>query len=115
MVNYFWLVFLPNIGFLFSLLGLIGLIFCVLYWVGYFATKYDPRTKDRNEEDRFCHGVMFIASLVVMVLLLLGFFIPSKKEIIQLKLLSAATELKGADQIPQKIVNKINNLLDEKD
>jgi len=97
MINYLLLVVLPNIRWLLCTLSIIGSI-----WG--FLLVMDSRP---DSERAGC--IMIAISLFV---LMIAMFIPKKSEVIQLKLISVAQEIKGLDGIAQKSVDKLNKLLD---
>lgn len=101
-MNYLYFIAFPAFG---QLCGGIGFTTLII-WIAYLFTNED------NNNGRCCKTAtpLFIALLLIA----LGFFIPSKKEMIELKVISAITELKGADKIPQKLVDKLNIILEDK-
>ncbi len=108
MNNYFLLVVLPNLDVLIQILGFIGIVISIIV----FCSSIDSH--DRDDDDVF--GVMkasiklFLASVF---LFFISCFIPGKKEIIQLKIISVVSELKGVEQIPQKLIDRLNDVLGE--
>jgi len=101
-MNYLYFVALPAFG---QLCGGIGFTTLIL-WIAYLFS-------DDNKCNGCC-GKTVIPLFIALLLIALGFFIPSKKEMIELKVISAVTELKGADKIPQKLVDKLNIILEDK-
>lgn len=59
-------------------------------------------------------SITFLA--LSMSMLFITCFIPNKKEMIELKVISVVSELKGLDKIPQKLINRLNDIIgDESD
>ncbi len=112
MNNYFWLVLVPNLNGFFSLLGISGIVACIICGFFYMTKKNDAY----DDEDREIAKKTGVAALkmfsVSMVIFFITCFIPSKKDLITLKILSVVSELKGADKIPQKLIDRLNALLD---
>lgn len=114
MNNYFWLVLLPNLDSFFCILGVAGIVaasivFCI-YWekMDYVCTK-EHANDARNLAKR---SLKLFAS--AMIMFFITCFIPTKKDIIQLKIISAVSELKGVEQIPQKLIDRLGYLLEDK-
>lgn len=112
-MNYLLLVAIPNIGVFFTILGILGILFCVVGFFVFLSKKQDAYSeKDHKECDMYQSYIikMFIASIIM---LFVTCFIPERNQIIQLKIIDAVSELKGIDDIPQKLIDKLNNLLNE--
>ena len=115
MNNYLWLVVVPNLASFFETLGILGVVSCIVGGVFYTAEKLTACGKEEHKEaGKLAKNTMKLFS-VSMTLLFIVCFIPNKKDVIQLKAISMVSELKGSDQIPQKIVTRLNKLLDEED
>ena len=113
MDNYFWLVVVPNLECFFGTLGVIGLVFCVVCSAIYISMKleaYDEEDEDKAR--KFAKSIIKVFS-VSMTMFFITCFIPTKKDMIQLKIISVVSELKGVDKIPQKLVDRLNYFLDQ--
>lgn len=118
--NYFWLVVIPNLECFFGVLGCFGVVASIVcFYISFeqyaFYTRpeeyHDALEKKRALERKYSRFAfnLFLASTIIF---LITCFIPTKKDIIQLKTISIISELKGADLIPQKLVDRLNDLLD---
>lgn len=113
MENYFWLVVLPNLDCFFGMLGIIGLVVSVIGGFIYLGQKTDARHKEDHDNAWMFARSMLKVFAASMAMLFITCFFPTKKDIIQLKIISVVSELKGADQIPQKLVDRLNDILGE--
>ena len=112
MNNYFWLVVLPNLDCFFGTLGILGLLACIIGGFVYMHKKIDVYGGfDEKEAWEFAKK-MFKLFAVSMTIFFVTCFIPTKKDIIQLKAISMISELKDADKMPQKLIDRLNDLLD---
>jgi hypothetical protein len=114
MENYLLFVLLPNIADFFGVLCIIGFIISLIGFLDYSVRMSSAyHTEDKNEASQYGKKIIkiFISSII---LLFIACFIPCRKEIVQLKAISMVSELKGIDKIPQKLLNKLDKLLDEK-
>lgn len=112
MDSYLCLVVIPNLRIFLIIAGLFGLILCIscvlsLWEIGLDGVPEEHRRTCFKMRIGLVKGILFS----VFILFLSGFF-PSKKEMIQLKALNMISELKGVEQIPQKLVDRLNELLD---
>lgn len=107
MSNYLWLVVMPNIGKLLDIFGGFGLIIFATALLLFVAFQGLHGGDDYKQTIKNLRKIL----LVSMMMFFIGCFIPSKKEIIELKAISIISEINGADQIPQKIIDKLNDLL----
>ncbi len=113
MNNYFWLVVLPNLDSFFGTLGVVGLISCVIGGFIFMHKKIEAYNKEDHENAWKFAKKMFIIFGISMSIFFVTVFIPSKKDIVQLKIISVVSEIKGVEQIPQKLINKLNLLLED--
>jgi hypothetical protein len=105
MSNYLLLVLLPKIGaafFGFAIFSFIISCLAVLNWADEHSAV---EISGRNCINSF---------IATVFLFFIAIAIPTKKEMIMLKGLSVVSELKGVNKIPQNLVDKINNLLEDK-
>ena len=112
MDNYWWLVVIPNLDFFFGTLGCFGIVACIIGGFIYLVKKieaYDE--KDHKNAWKFAK-TMFKVFATSMTLFFITCFIPTKKDIIQLKAISIISELNGVNQIPQKLIDRLNILLE---
>jgi uncharacterized Tic20 family protein len=100
MNNYLLLVVLPNICCLIAILGIAGTILGIL---GFMRAA---------EGDDYGHKLSIKQLIVSMLLIFISCFIPTKQDIIELKIISVVSGLKGADKIPQNIIDKLNDFLE---
>lgn len=112
MENYFLLVLLPHLDCFLSGLGIFGVVVC-----GICAIPCGVVYTDAHGEDEVNHAKKLVKILTrtligSIALIALSVPIPSKTEIIQLKAINVLSEIKGVDQIPQKVVDRLNSLLD---
>lgn len=113
MNNYFWLVVLPNLDCFFGILGCMGMIFCIIGFLVYLNKKIEAyQIEDHKKAGEFAKTLFKVLG-GSMIMFFMTCFIPSKKDLIQLKMISVIAELKGVEQIPQKLIDRLNNLLDE--
>lgn len=102
MENYLLLVVLPNLAVFFAIVGFVGIVatlICFVCTCDQYAT--------REQINRYLKvGGIFLGFLFISC------FIPCEKQIIELKVISTISELKGVSQIPQKMIDRINDLLD---
>lgn len=113
MGNYFWLVVVPNLDCFLGTLGIIGIVACILGGFIYLTKKLEAYNEEQHENAwKFAKTMlkMFAASMTIFFITC---FIPSKKDIILLKIISVVHELKGIDQIPQKLIERLNDFLEE--
>lgn len=113
MNNYFWLVVLPNLDCFFGALGILGIVACIIGGFVYMHIKIDAYNKEDHANAWKFAKTMFKVFAVSMTLFFITCFIPTKKDIIQLKIISVVSELKGVDKIPQKLIDRLNDLLGE--
>ena len=112
MNNYFWLVLLPNLDCFLCTLGVVGIVGCVASGIIYASMKIEAYDEDdQKKASKFAKVVLQLFS-ISMTLFFITCFIPTKKDIIQLKIISVVSELKGAEQLPQKLVDRLNSILD---
>lgn len=107
-----WLVVIPNLDCFLGVLGVMGIISSVFGGFVYIDKKIDAYDqKDHEDAWKFAKTIikLFAAS---MFMFFITCFIPTKKDIFQLKIISVVSELKGVDQIPQKLIDRLNDLLD---
>ena len=112
MINYFMLVVVPNLNIFFVNFGSVGVICSLIGFLIYLHKRFEAWDKaTRKASDKFLKGLIpiFVVSLISIFI---SCFMPSKKDILQLKTISIISELKGADQLPQKIITRLNKLLD---
>jgi hypothetical protein len=112
MDNYFWLVVLPNLDCFFVLLGVIGIFACAVGCFMYADKKMDAYTPECHAKASKFGKCVFKGLSLSLLLLFISCFIPTKKDIMQLKVLSLVSEIKGIDQIPQKIIDRLNEVLE---
>lgn len=113
MLNYLLLVILPNLDCFFGTLGVFGIVTSIVLLVIYLSKKFEACTNDEEEQAaQYFKKIIPIFSVSVLMFLF-SCFLPTKKDIIQLKAISIISELKGADQIPQKVIDRLNDLLGE--
>jgi|SRR5690349_6526484 len=115
MNNYFWLVVLPNLDYFLGTLGILGIVFCifaVFFYLHMLCEACDE--EDEQEALKFAKNTLKVF-VMSMFLFFITCFIPTKKDIAQLKVLSVVGELKGVDKIPQKLIDRLNDLLDEEE
>lgn len=101
MNNYLLLVVLPNMNTLLNVISVIGIISSV--WICCVGCN------EKNEKLVKKSIKIFIYSLV---LIFISCFIPTKKEIIELKIISVVSGVKGIDKVPQNIIDKLNDFLE---
>jgi hypothetical protein len=98
-----------------SFLGIIGIVgFITSAIVGIAgAFSYVDAYSDSEKESskRFLTNIIKIGSAFLFCTFL-TIFIPSKTELVQLKAIEILSEVKGLDAIPQKVVDRLNSLLD---
>ncbi len=113
MINYFLLVLLPNLSCFFVTLGIFGIVTSIVLFLIYLSKKFEA-CDDREEAAASLYFKKTIPVFLVSVLLLfVSCFIPEKKDMLQLKAVSIISELKGVEQIPQKLIDRLNDLLGE--
>lgn len=110
MNNYLWLVVMPNFGKLLDILGGFGLIVFITALFIFVAFKDLHGVDDHKQTIKSLSNILLMSIMMFFI----GCFIPSKKEIIELRAISIISEVNGADQIPKKIVDKLNDLLEAK-
>lgn len=113
MENYFWLVVIPSLGCFFATLGCIGIVACIFGGFSYAYQKMEALYEVEHENAHKKAKIVLKLFIISMAMFFVTCFIPTKKDIIQLKIIHIASELKGIDQIPQKLVDRLNDLLDE--
>jgi len=106
MENYLLLVVLPNLSIFFALVGLLGLLFTG----GFFVCTYSDLYKEEDIENLFKSTGRIACYFLGM--LFMSCFMPDRTQVIQLKVISTISELKGVEEIPQKMIDRINDLLD---
>src|SRR4030095_1251997 len=114
-MNYLFLVLLPNINNFFCTMGCISMGLSVIFLIICACKKIESCDED---DEKKCLELSKNISKLFFISLLIFFiscFIPDKKDIIQLKVISIISELKGIDNIPQKIIEKLNDLLECKE
>ncbi len=110
MNNYLFLVVLPKISCLLVILGSLGLIGSILYLCGCIMDTDYINSKEKPDPIwSFNKRIFFISAMFLFITV----FIPGKKEFLQLKAISIISETKGINGIPQKLINKLNYLLDD--
>lgn len=117
MENYLLLVVIPNLDCFFGSLGVIGIVTCIILFIGsgiQYSDAYDDADTQKAIKNIKTVCKIFAVS---MFLFFITCFIPTKKDMIQLKAISIISELQGVEKIPQKVVDRLNDLLDagEKD
>lgn len=113
MNNYFWLVLLPNIECFFCTLGIIGIVACVVGGFIYMSMQLEAYNKEDHDNAWIFAKKILKVFAASMTLLFISCFIPSKNDIVQLKIISVVSELNGSEQIPQKLVDRLNAILDD--
>lgn len=119
-MNYFLLVVLPNLSGLFSSVGFIILIACIICSIVLSFIYSDSSYYSQNYEEEKKQFAIWFRSLIKAFILSLSLlfaacFMPTKKDVIQLKAISIVSELKGVDKIPQKVIDRLNDLLGDSD
>ena len=118
MNNYFLLVFLPNLRVFFGLLSFLSYV-CSLVVLACCLSEYEDFKNCgglyAEEEKKFnnlfkCAAKFFIVGLVFMGL---NCFVPSKKEILQLKGISIVSETESINNTPDKIRDRLSYILDK--
>lgn len=111
-MNYFLLVVLPHLSIWIEGISVFFfIVLCIPLFLCGMASIFEENEKERKEAFMIVKRVL----LYIMIPLFVSFLtvlIPTKTEILQLKTISIMQEVKGLDSIPQKVVDKINNLLD---
>lgn len=114
MSAYWWLVFLPNFSCFLSILSFCMIVGCVIGTMGFVSLKVDAyNDKDHAEANQYGYKLLKI-TLIPVLLFFISCFIPDKHAMLQLKAINIISELRDVDKIPQKVVDKLNTLLDEK-
>jgi hypothetical protein len=111
-MNYFLFVFLPHLDIYLEIIGFFGLIctFVSLFiYISQYIDNYTSEDIARSIKIGIISIKIFIASLVILSLTIP---IPSKKELVELKVINTLQDIKGLDAIPQKIIDNINLLFD---
>lgn len=112
MNNYFWLVVLPNLDCFITTLVILGFVVSGVSGFVYMLAVLDEPCEEEMQY-RKCWGKKIINTLLASSLLFfITCFIPNKKDIVALRVISVVSELKGVEQIPQKIIDKLNTVLD---
>lgn len=113
-MNYFLLVVLPHLStWIESISVLFLIVLCFPLFLCGMASIFEAHEKERIEA--FIYSKRILAyGLIPLFVLFLTIFIPTKTELLQLKTISIMQEVKGLDSIPQKVIDKINTLLDIK-
>lgn len=115
MNNYLFLVVLPNIRAFFVITGGLGIIGCLIAFICYLNESIDTYNNEGKEKlKKFRKGIV-TTLIVCLCAVFITCFIPQKKDILQFKAISVLQELDGVDKIPQKIIDKLNNILDSCD
>ncbi len=112
MENYWWLVVIPNLDCFFGTLGCLGIVAFIVGGFVYLHKKIEAYNEKDHKNAWAFAKTMFKVFAASMTLFFITCFIPSKKDIVQLKVISVVSELKGVDQIPQKLIDRLNELLD---
>lgn len=112
MNNYFWLVVLPNLNCFFETLAILGTIACIIGGFIYKEKKINAYNENDHKEAWEFAKTMYKVFAISMIMFFITCFIPTKKDIIQLKTISIISELKNADKIPQKLIDRLNDLLE---
>lgn len=99
MNNYFLFVLLPNIGELLKIISFIGFVLSIFFAI--FA----------EEEKKFINHFITIV-VFTLIVTFISCFIPTKKDVLKLKAISAVSEIKGIDKIPQKLIDLLNDSLE---
>ena len=115
MNNYFMLVVFPNLSTIFEIItSFVTVAFClcsVILFISYCENNYsqysDPDGLKLKEHLKHIKKI----GILVATLMIVGAFLPSRKEIIMLKSVSIMQETKGIENIPQNLVDKINEVL----
>lgn len=111
-MNYFLFVFLPHFDVFISFLGFYCLIASLILGFVVF-NSYTAICNDRDIKEFIkLKNLLYKFIAVSCTSFILSIPIPSKKELIQLKAINVLQEIKGIDLVPQKLVDKLNNLLD---
>ena len=106
-MNYFLLVLLPHLDRFLGTLGILGLIICVLSSLPILCAYGEEDERFPFIFKRFLQALSFSVFLIFLTIP-----IPSKTELVQLRVVNILDETKGLDKIPQKIVDRISKLLD---
>ena len=110
-MNYFWLVVLPNLDSFLGCLGLVGLCVSAIGLLVSLHQKIEACSKNEEEQALKLSKTMLKVLSVSIGLFFITCFMPTKKDFILLKTIAITSELKGIEQIPQSLVDKINELL----
>ncbi len=114
-LNYFLLVLLPHLDCYIQLIGIIGFVISLIACLIKLHDVFDAYNDDDLIEAKSVLRKTAKIPLAFLLLSSLSIPIPNKREIIQLKAITVLSEIKGLDQIPQKLIDRLNDLLDPLD
>ncbi len=115
MKEYFLLVVLPNLSNFFCI---VSCLMFILFMITFLCTLED-KSRDNEEtinyKRKLSKQAFWLLLMPAIIFVFSSNFIPSKKEFLQLQAIKIFKETKGIEQIPQKLIDKVNNLLDIED
>lgn len=115
MMDYFLFVVLPNFKNLLEVCLFAGCVSSIVYAI-YFLSEHSTAICDSDRKHVKDIGKKCVLIIIATTLMLfVDCFIPTKKDLLMLKIGSTVSKLQGVDQIPQKIVDKLNKLLDDEE
>lgn len=112
MNNYLLWIVLPSFEIFFTMLGVVGLVSSAILAIAATTAAHNACGEEEIIQAKKFSKFSITALGISVLLLFISCFLPSKKALMQLKVISVVSELKNADKIPQKLVDKINLLLD---
>jgi heme/copper-type cytochrome/quinol oxidase subunit 2 len=115
MMNYFLLIIVPNLHCFVSVLSTFGIVLSVASFLIWMHLKCEARN-DEDEKQALIHLNRVVKIFLVSIsMLFIICFIPSRSAIIQLQVINCIQELKGVQEIPQKLIDKLNKILEIED
>lgn len=112
MNNYFLWVVLPNLSCFLGIFGIIGIISCIVGVIISIVMDENACDKEDKKKAKKVRESSINVLIGSIIMIFITCFIPEKKDLMQLKALSILSEVKGADKIPQKLIDKLNDLLE---
>lgn len=111
MINYFLLVVIPNLDCLLSCLGIMGMMVAFVLGLILWSKMSDASCDKEHKECWVLANNILKILIASMFIFFITCFIPSKKDMLQLKVISIVSELQGVEKIPQKVIDRLNDLL----
>lgn len=112
MNSYLLLVLLPHLDSFLGVAGALGLVSSLIGGIMSFASYMNAYDDEDKKESMKFFGWAKRIFCGAFLAIFLTIFIPNKTELLQMKAIEVLSEVKGLDAIPQKVVDRLNSLLD---